>query len=64
MPSSKNIVFDVIGTLVGYDNLYKAIENRLGERLKQYNVKSDMFGFMWASLISRSFVSIVRQTVY
>ena len=48
MASSKNIVFDVVGTLVGYDKLYQAIEERLGDRLKERNVKTDMFGYMWA----------------
>lgn len=44
---SKNVVFDVVGTLVGYDKLYAAIETRLGDKLREHNVKADTFGYMW-----------------
>lgn len=47
MASSKNVVFDVVGTLVGYEELYAAIEKQLGERLRQHDIKTDMFGYMW-----------------
>lgn len=57
MPPSKNVVFDVVGTLVGYDELYKAIEERLGEKLLRHNVKSDMFGYMWVRQPVRDSIS-------
>lgn len=51
---SKNVVFDVVGTLVGYEELYAAIEARLGDKLRGHNVKSDMFGYLWVRTMSRA----------
>lgn len=47
MTSNKNVAFDVVGILVGYEQLYTAIEERLGDKLREIGVKPDMFGYMW-----------------
>lgn len=48
MASSKNVVFDIVGTLVGYEKLFDAIEERLGERLKAHGVgPASLFGYTW-----------------
>lgn len=44
MPSSKNVVFDIVGTLACYDHLYDAIDRRLGDRLRAEGIKPSLLG--------------------
>jgi len=50
---SKNVVFDVEGTLVGYDNMFEAIESRLGDAMRAEGVKPTFFGFAWIEVAER-----------
>lgn len=43
--SSKNVVFDVVGTLVSYDHLFQAIDDRLGDRLREHGIKPSLLGY-------------------
>jgi len=43
MPS-KNMVFDVVGTLIGYEKLFEAIVTRLGERLRARCILPKLLG--------------------
>ncbi|KAJ4244600.1 hypothetical protein NW762_014456 [Fusarium torreyae] len=51
----KNIVFDVVGTLVSFDNLYKAIEERLGEKLIPRGIQSKLLGCCWQEMAEREY---------
>lgn len=46
-PNKRNIVFDVVGTLISYDNFYEAVEARLGDRLREQGVKPLGFANAW-----------------
>lgn len=43
--SSKNVVFDVVGTLVGYEHMFDVIEARLGDRLRAQGIKPVLLGY-------------------
>jgi len=49
----KNIVFDIVGTCVGYDNFFEALETRLGDRLRSEGIKPRLFGFSWMETAER-----------
>ncbi|KAF2161388.1 hypothetical protein M409DRAFT_28122 [Zasmidium cellare ATCC 36951] len=56
MASSKNVVFDIVGTLVGYEKLFEAIEERLGDRLKAHGVgPASLFGYTWIEVAEREY---------
>lgn len=63
MASSKNVVFDIVGTLVGYEALFEAIEARLGERLKAHGVgPAALFGYTWVRWRRLSTIHCTIQT--
>jgi hypothetical protein len=47
MGSTKNIAFDVEGTLVGYEKFFEAIDQRIGPQLQTHGVKPETFGLLW-----------------
>jgi 2-haloacid dehalogenase len=51
----KFIVFDTVGTLVGYDAWTDGIEARLGDRLHAEGVKPLLFGFAWIEAAEREY---------
>lgn len=55
MASSKNVVFDVIGTLVSYDQVFDAIDHRLGTRLRAEGVKPELLGHTWFETAEREY---------
>lgn len=55
MATSKNVVFDVVGTLVSYDKLYEAIDARLGDRLRAEGIKPILFGYCWIEVTEREY---------
>ena len=56
MPSPpKTVVFDCVGTLVSYDALFKAIDDRLGDKLRAEGVKPALFGFTWIEVAEREY---------
>lgn len=63
-PSSKNVVFDCVGTLVGYDKLFEAIDERLGDRLRAEGVKPTLFGYTWIEVAEREYTYLSMSGLY
>lgn len=58
MPTTgKHIVFDIVGTCVGYDAFYSAIEERLGDKLRGQGIKPELFGYAWMETAERECIS-------
>ncbi|KAK2764136.1 2-haloalkanoic acid dehalogenase [Colletotrichum kahawae] len=55
MAASKNVVFDVVGTLVSYEHLFEAIDERLGERLKARGIQPKLLGCCWLEVAEREY---------
>lgn len=55
MTGSKNIVFDVVGTLVTYEHLFTAIDARLGEKLKARGIQPKLLGCCWLEVAEREY---------
>ncbi|KAL3429656.1 FAD dependent oxidoreductase-domain-containing protein [Aspergillus tetrazonus] len=65
--SSKNVVFDVVGTLVSYDHLFQAIDDRLGDRLREHGIKPSLLGYTWIEVAEREYTYLSmsgRYTVF
>ncbi|KAJ5172863.1 hypothetical protein N7492_005456 [Penicillium capsulatum] len=58
MASSKNVVFDIVGTLVCYDHLYDAIERRLGDRLRAQGIKPYLLAQTWMEAAEREYTNL------
>ncbi|KAJ5618416.1 hypothetical protein N7528_007059 [Penicillium herquei] len=58
MATSKNVVFDIVGTLVGYDHLFNAIDRRLGDRLRAEGVKPWLLGAAWMETAEREYTNL------
>lgn len=58
MASSKNVVFDIVGTLVTYDYLYDVIDRRLGDRLRAEGIKPYILGQMWMETSEREYTNL------
>ncbi|KAJ5671013.1 hypothetical protein N7507_000140 [Penicillium longicatenatum] len=58
MASSKNVVFDIVGTLVSYDHLYNAIDRRLGDRLRAEGIKPWLLGSAWMETAEREYTNL------
>lgn len=43
----KHVVFDVVGTLVGYDVFLAAVEERLGDKLQAQGIPPRLFAWTW-----------------
>lgn len=55
MAPSKNIVFDVVGTLVSYEHLFEAINDRLGDKLRSRGIDAKLLGCCWLELAEREY---------
>lgn len=53
IPATKDVVFDVVGTLVAYDRLFEALDERLGDKLKAAGIKSRLLGACWVEASER-----------
>lgn len=62
--SNKNIVFDVVGTLVGYEKLFEAIDSRLGDRLRAEGVKPVLLGYTWIEVAEREYTYLSMSGKY
>ncbi|KAJ6014144.1 hypothetical protein N7540_008735 [Penicillium herquei] len=58
MATSKNVVFDIVGTLVSYDHLFNAIDRRLGDRLRAEGVKPWLLGSAWMETAEREYTNL------
>ncbi|PYH47142.1 putative 2-haloalkanoic acid dehalogenase [Aspergillus saccharolyticus JOP 1030-1] len=45
--TSKNVVFDVVGTCVSFSAFYDTIQQTLGPQLAAHNLTAQAFGFTW-----------------
>ncbi|KAK2008864.1 haloacid dehalogenase-like hydrolase [Colletotrichum eremochloae] len=55
MVANKNVVFDVVGTLVSYEHIFEAIDQRLGEKLRAQGIKPRLLGWCWLEVAEREF---------
>lgn len=53
---SKFVVFDIVGTIVGYDKLIDAVDEQLGDKLRAENVKPSLLVNLWIEAAEREFV--------
>ncbi|SCO86262.1 related to 2-haloalkanoic acid dehalogenase [Fusarium oxysporum] len=52
---NKNVVFDVVGTLVSYEHLYEAIKKRLGHKLIPQGIQPTLLGICWLEMAEREY---------
>lgn len=64
MPASKNVVFDIVGTLVGYEKLFNAIDDRLGDRLRAEGIKPALLGYTWIEVAEREYTYLSLSSAY
>ncbi|KAH8900450.1 DAO-domain-containing protein [Thozetella sp. PMI_491] len=55
MSGSKNVVFDVVGTIFSYDNLFDAIDTRFGDRLRAAGIQPKLLGCCWLETAEREY---------
>ena len=55
MTVNKHIVFDIVGTLVGYEKLFEGIDIRLGDRLRAEGIKPTLLGYTWIEVAEREY---------
>lgn len=53
--ASKHVVFDVVGTLVAYDGLFEALDERLGDKLRAAGIKAQLLGMCWIEAAEREY---------
>lgn len=51
----KHVVFDIVGTCVGYEAFFEAIETQAGERLRAHGISPKLFAFAWMECAEREF---------
>ncbi|KXT07164.1 hypothetical protein AC578_2385 [Pseudocercospora eumusae] len=62
--SEKNVVFDVVGTLVGYEVLNEAIDKRMGDRLRAQGIKPSFMGYTWIEVAEREYTYLSMSGKY
>lgn len=62
--TKKNIVFDVVGTLVSYDAMFDAIETRLGDCLRAEGIKPRLLGYTWLEAAEREYTYLSISSRY
>ena len=50
-----DIVFDIIGTCIGYDVMIDAITHRIGDNLNKFNCNPELFFNAWGTACERDF---------
>ncbi|ODV97474.1 hypothetical protein PACTADRAFT_30929 [Pachysolen tannophilus NRRL Y-2460] len=61
MPS---IVFDIVGTLISYENCIAEIEKQLGDRFKADNINASLFFFFWLAGAERDYSYLSQSNNY
>lgn len=51
----KNIIFDIVGTLVSYESFFSTIQSHLGAKLETYNIPARLLGFAWLESAEREY---------
>jgi 2-haloacid dehalogenase len=62
--SKKNVVFDVVGTLVSYDKIFEGIDTRLGDRLRAECIKPGLLGYAWIEAAEREYTYLSMSKRY
>lgn len=55
MSEAKNIVFDIVGTLVSHEHFYAVIDQRMGPKLKANNISARLLGYSWLESAEREY---------
>ncbi|KAM0236951.1 hypothetical protein ACHAP5_009237 [Fusarium lateritium] len=55
---SKFVVFDIVGTIVGYDKLIDSLDDQLGDKLRAENIKPSLLVNLWIEASEREQVYI------
>lgn len=53
--ATKDVVFDVVGTLVSHARLWEAMDERLGDKLKSAGIKPELLGACWIEAAEREY---------
>lgn len=61
---SKNVVFDVVGTLVSYDAVFDAVDARLGDRLRVRGIQPRLFVCLWMETTEREYTYLSMSGKY
>lgn len=61
---AKHIVFDVVGTCVGYQAFFDGITTHIGARLLANNISPQLFGFAWMESSEREFTYLSISSRY
>jgi 2-haloacid dehalogenase len=64
MPLNKNVIFDVVGTIVSYNTLINTMETRLGERLRAEGVKPSLLTNTWIEVAERAYTYLSMSGKY
>ncbi|KAK4495851.1 hypothetical protein PRZ48_013119 [Zasmidium cellare] len=65
MTSSKgNVVFDVVGTLVGYEAMFRATDERLGDKLRAEGIKPLLLCQIWLETAEREYTYLSMSGKY
>ncbi|KAG8162272.1 hypothetical protein KVR01_008037 [Diaporthe batatas] len=51
----KHVVFDIVGTCVGYEAFFDILDARIGDRLRAHGISPKIFGFSWMECAEREF---------
>ncbi|KUI61813.1 2-haloalkanoic acid dehalogenase [Cytospora mali] len=51
----KHVVFDIVGTCVGYEAFFEALDARIGDRLRAHFITPKIFAFAWMECAEREF---------
>lgn len=51
----KHVVFDIVGTCVGYEAFFRIIKERIGDRLRPYGISPTLFGYAWMEYAEKEF---------
>ena len=61
------VVFDVVGTLVGFESWHRIIEQIIGNKLRTHGITAQMFGYTWMTHAELEYTFLCmseRYTVY
>jgi 2-haloacid dehalogenase len=61
---AKHIVFDVVGTCVGYGAFFEGINKHIGPRLLERGIQPQLFGFAWMESSEREFTYLSISSRY
>lgn len=59
-----NVVFDVVGTLVGYESMFIATDRRLGAHLRAEGIKPSLLCQMWLETAEREYTYLSMSGKY